>query len=236
METSWDELIQAKEEFDTAQFELIEAQAALEDAQKQLEEATITAPFDGIIAEVNAEVGDLVSPNKPVIILVDPSELEINAIVDELDVFKVKPGQKARIIFDALPMVKLQGEVKNISPLAIKQAGVVSYPITISVKPPGNLQLKGGLSASVDIIVTKKENVLLVPNRAVMRKGRERKVQVVVDDEIQERVVKVGESNEQWTEIISGLKEGEKVLVGLQTPTVKPRLRGLPGIPMPPRR
>ena len=195
------------------QIEVTAAQSSLDEAKKQLTEASIIAPFDGIVVEVGAEAGETVQANTTIIHLVDPTKLEVEALVNEIDIVKVKEGQEASLLFDALPQVRIQGQVSFVSLIGIKEAGVVNYRVVIAVEPPADLILREGLTGSASILVEQRENVLLVPNRAISRQGRERVVQVLVEGIPQECVVQTGMSDEQWTEITEGLAEGEKVIV-----------------------
>jgi RND family efflux transporter MFP subunit len=203
---------------DAVDIELSEAQVAnaaiaLADAREKLEKAAITAPFDGLVAGVSSKVGDKVVVGTVVIQLIDPGEFEVEAIVDELDVYQVRPGQAVHISLDAIPGDTLSGTVKAMSPAAQRETGVISYQVIVSLQPSADIALRDGLTASTEIVVDRLRDVLLVPSRAVSRSGGDRVVQVVVDGKLQERVVETGTSSEGQTEILSGLSEGEKVLV-----------------------
>jgi multidrug efflux pump subunit AcrA (membrane-fusion protein) len=138
-----------------------------------------------------------------------------DAEVDEVDIYKVKVGQEATIIVDALPNVELKGKVTFISPFGTQTTGIIEFPVTISLEPT-ETELKGGLTATADIIVEKHENLLLIPNGAIKGSGKNYWVDVIVDEKTQateKRLVTLGAQNEKFTEVISGLKEGEKVIV-----------------------
>jgi multidrug resistance efflux pump len=153
---AWDEIIEGPELEDVAaaerQVEI--AKATLDDTRRQLKEATIFAPFDGIIVEVFLDEGDHIAINTtPVIHLIDTSHMELKAEMDELDIPLVKLGQKAIIYIDALPEAQLEGEVVFVSPLATKEAGVVMVEVKIGFDVPEEYALKAGMSASADIII-----------------------------------------------------------------------------------
>jgi len=192
--------------------ELVNAQASLEDARERLEGATIKAPFDGIIDRVDVTEGDRLKTEVPALLLVDPTELEIDGIVDEIDALRVEAGQQAKILLDALPEVELDGEVKAIAIVATEERGVVNYRVLITVEPPG-FELKHGLTALAEIVVAEREEVLLVPNRAIKTTNEGPVVQIVVDEKAEERKVVLGISDGQRTEIVDGLVEGETILV-----------------------
>lgn len=195
------------------EIQVTNAEIALAGAREKLEKATIIAPFDGLVASVNNKVRDVVVAGAAIIQFIDPGEFEVEAIVDELDVYQVRPGQAVQVSLDAIPQATLAGEVKALSPVAQRETGVISYKVTISLQPPEDFTLKDGLTASTEIVVASRLNVLLVPSRAVSRSGEDSLVQVMVNGQPQERIVITGISSEGQTEILSGLSEGERVLV-----------------------
>jgi HlyD family secretion protein len=139
--------------------------------------------------------------------------MELVVEVDEIDIPGVNLGQEAIIELDALPNAKLAGNVTTIYPLPIEVGGVVVYKVKIIFEVPENLGIKVGMSASADIVLAKRSNVLLVPDRAI-DKDKEGKtiVRVVVNKQMEERPVVTGISDGFNTEVISGLGEGEMVL------------------------
>ncbi|MBW1814811.1 MAG: efflux RND transporter periplasmic adaptor subunit [Deltaproteobacteria bacterium] len=134
-------------------------------AEDELEKTVIVAPFDGIIATVDAKPGDMISAanyaTRTIFKLVDTSRMELTARVDELDVVKVKTGQKVMISVDAMPETKLEGRVTFISPVA-REPGIVlfedddeekEYEVKIYFDIPGNSPIRAGMSATAEIIV-----------------------------------------------------------------------------------
>jgi RND family efflux transporter MFP subunit len=195
--------------------ELVGAQTALAEAKERLRDATLVAPFAGIVDEVKEDihVGSVISGQDKVITLVDPTQVEVEAIIDEIDVLQVKPGQKARIFLDALPEVEIEGKVRALATLATEEKGVVNYRTWIDIAVPPGIELKHGLTAFVEILVEGKENVLMVPSRAIKMTQRGPVVEVVVDEKTQEQKVVPGISDGVWTEIVEGLVEGETILL-----------------------
>lgn len=127
---------------------------SLELAQKQLEEATIIAPFDGVIASINADEGDTVSTVNPVFHLVDLTSLELSIEVDEIDIPMVEPGQRVSIELDALPDIIINGTVRSLSLLSTQGSGLVMYDVKISLDVPEGIRLRAGMSATADIIIS----------------------------------------------------------------------------------
>lgn len=211
-------MTQTQRNIELSKKSLDHADKALEYTRKQLDKATITAPFDALVVSVNVEEGDTIpSPTvapKVVIHLIDPTSLELKVDVDEIDVPSVKVGQKALISVDALPDTEFEGKVTYISPLPTPQAGVVLYRVTVSFQVSPTSQLKVGMSASADIILNERKDVLLVPSRAVYQNEHKQSVvKVMVGQQAEERVVVTGITDGFDTEIVSGLNEGETIVV-----------------------
>ncbi|MFQ5996081.1 MAG: efflux RND transporter periplasmic adaptor subunit [Dehalococcoidales bacterium] len=207
----------AKESVEQAKQSVVLARVSLAQTQKELDEAIITATIDGVVTEVTAEEGDIIpSPSftaKPIIHLIDPSSMELIVEVDEIDIPEVSLGQEAIIELDALPDVELIGNVTTIFPMPIEVGGVVVYRVKIIFDVPEGPGIKVGMSAEADIVLAKRSNVLLVPDRAI-EEDEEGKtiVKVMVGEEMEERPVEIGISDGFNTEIISGLREGEVVI------------------------
>jgi len=200
---------------DAAEAQLLAAELAVALAQRQLDEAVITAPFNGEVTDIYAEEGDIFAPTgMPVIHMIDPAIMEIEVEIDEIDVAEVKEGQRVIIDVDALPDLRLEGEVVSISTLSKQMSGLVLYEVTIGFSVPSDSGLKIGMSATADIILEERSNVLLVPSRAVTRDSQGNSVvRVMVNEEIKERQVVTGISDNFDTEIIDGLNEGDMVLI-----------------------
>lgn len=187
------------------------AQRSLETARQDLADATLRAPFAGVVATVKGNVGQ--KPEAVVVTLVRTERVEMHARVDEADVGSVEKGQPVVVTTYASPDVKIPGVVETISPISTTEQGVVLFPITIRLDP-GDQRLRGGLSANSLIEVSTRENVLLLPNRAIRREGDERVVYVRADgDELERRVVEIGVRDSEVAEILSGVSEGEEVAV-----------------------
>jgi len=195
------------------------AEADLKRAKEELMKTEILAPFDGTVVDIGVKVNDQLSSfdysTRTAIYLVDTTTVELEGTVDEVDIYKVKVGQEAIVTTDALPGIQLKGKVAFISPVGTSIVGVVEFPVTIALEP-SDTELKGGLTASADIIIKSHPNVLLVPNRAIKGSPGHYYVEVLVNEikgVTQQRPVEIGAQNENFTEIVSGLEEGEKVVM-----------------------
>jgi HlyD family secretion protein len=187
-------------ELEVAQAKAISAQANLEEAQAALEAATMVAPFDGTVISVGAEVGDLVSSNMVVVTLADLTNLRVRAIVDETDISNVEIGQEVEATFDAFPGYVFWGEV---------------------LEGAEDVALKTGMTANLEIVVGRREDALLVPAMAVQQseEGDVVMVQDTLEGPAVATTVKVGLSDGTYVEIVSGLIEGDQVLVEYQEST-----------------
>jgi HlyD family secretion protein len=198
-----------------AELQLDQAKAGLDMAKADLAKATITALFDGIVADIMINDGQQLSTMTyadPAIILIDPTKIEMNGVIDEIDVSEVKEGQEANIILDALPDKELKGKVTFVSNSATVEAGVVFYKTTITLENPDR-ELRDGMSATAEIIIDRRDNVLLIPNRAIRGSWENPWVEVITDSEIEHREVSLGMDDGINTEVLSGLEQGEKVVL-----------------------
>lgn len=146
--------------------DLEKAKIALEKVKEELKKTVIIAPFDGIIAEVYLKEGDKLSATNysttPVLHLIDPTLIEMEALVTEIDTPKVKQGQEAIITIDALPDLELKGKVTFISPAATIKGGIVYYKVILSLQTD-HPELKDGMSARARIDVERKNSITPVP-------------------------------------------------------------------------
>jgi len=233
------EIMVKKLETELAQGRLEDAQKGLADAQKALDKAKsksplIVAPFDGFVTSVNVEGGDEVITGTVAVQIADPARFEVDIMVSEMDIFQVQLGGEAWVEVDAKPGLRLPAKVTHISPTATIQSGVVNYEVKVEVSSlqdsmkqrievaqelMENFQLREGLTVTVSILIDTRTNVLLVPNNAITRRGMESYVQVQKGGVMEERAIETGISNWQFAEVISGLSEGEQVVVPKSTAT-----------------
>lgn len=190
------------------------AELAVEQARQNLEDATLTAPFDSSVAAINISEGDLVTSATPAITLLTPGALEVELTLGETDLPTVRVGQKGIIIFDAIPEKAYPLTVTSIGLAPTIQQGVVTYLATAQLEgfdPNADVRPAPGMSGSAVIVTQEKTNVLAVPNQAIRRRGQNQTVEVVVDGELEIRVVQTGISDAEKTEILSGLKAGDLI-------------------------
>jgi HlyD family secretion protein len=148
--------------------------------------------------------------------LADTRAVSMTGIIDEIDVGRVSKGQKATVLIDAFPGKTFDGQVQFISPYGTLQTGTGTYKVEIALGPEAAPYLTGGLTATAEILVDEHKDVLLIPNSALHVQGTESWVYVIKEDktgQIEQRQVQVGLQSRTQAEILSGLNEGEKVLL-----------------------
>jgi multidrug efflux pump subunit AcrA (membrane-fusion protein) len=168
-----------------------------------------------VVADISITEGKEISTAAlatPAISLVDTSEIEMRGFIDEIDIAVVKVGQEANIILDALPDEEVKGEVAFISPVGTTLAGVVSYDTTITLENPVD-DLRDGMSATAEVIIERRDDVLSIPNRYIRGTLENPMVVVLVDGQQEQKEITLGLSDGINTEVLSGLQEGEEVIL-----------------------
>ena len=201
------------EEVAIAEAQVAQAQAALEAAKLRVSDAILLAPFSGTVVSARPQVGELVTAATPIIVLADLQHYFIDASIDETDIGSLQVEQDVAIVLDAFPDATLTGRVTQIDPLGSVAQGVVTYGVEIEVTSD-QAMLRPNMTATVDIVVARKENALVVPNRAVKRGTAGRyQVEVAQEGRAETRLVTIGLSSDTLTEIVEGVSEGEEVVV-----------------------
>lgn len=199
-----------KEEVAVAEAQVAAARVALEEAQRRLAGAKITAPVDGTVISVHANVGQAVSMATPIVTLQDLNALYVRALVNELYISQVQPGQKALVRLEANPSQVLEGTVRQVLPLPSLTAGLANYDVQIEITPAENL--RPGMTAELQIIAAEKAEALLIPREALVLEGSAWAVRVLRQGEIATVPVETGLRQGRWVEVVNGLQEGERVL------------------------
>jgi HlyD family secretion protein len=191
-------------------------------AKATLARTRLFAPFNGVVAEINGELSEYVTPSPlgiatpPVVDLIDNTCFYVTAPIDEVDVPSIKSGMNSRVTLDAFGDRRFAGKVRRIAPYVLdreKQARTVDVEVKFTISND-NRQMLAGYSADVEIILDIRENTLRIPTEAVLEGNR---VLVYLPDTkvIKERTFKSGISNWYSTEVISGLKPDELVVVNV---------------------
>lgn len=199
-------------------------QNALFDAREKLADYSIRAPFGGTIAKISAKKGDSVTGGTSVATLVTAQQIA-ELSLNEVDVAKVKVGQKATLTFDAIEGLSISGAVSDIDTIGTVSQGVVTYTVKIGFDTQDE-RVKPGMSVSAAIIIDVKQDVLTVPSSAVKTQGDASYVEMFDAPLVQstgtqgslsvvpprQQNIQVGLSGDMETEIVSGLKEGDEVV------------------------
>lgn len=200
-----------------------QAQAALERTEEDLRNSTIVSPMDGLVLSRDVEVGDAVSSililgsqATLVMTLGDVSSVYVLGKVDQADIGKVYPAQPARIVVESFKDKKFEGKVTKISPMGVEKDNVTTFEVRVSIQNASG-ELRANMSANAEILLEEKHNVLLVPEAAVIYdKDRHTSLEVPdpkADKGRRKMAVKLGISNGVKTELVDGLKEGQKVIL-----------------------
>jgi RND family efflux transporter MFP subunit len=198
-----------------------EAAANLAFARTQLGYSRITAPIAGVVASVTTQEGETVAASLEAptfVTLVDLARLEVWAYVDETDIGRIAKGQTAHFTLDTYPDEEFEGRVSAVYPQAEIRDNVVNYVTVVTFEPPPGRTLRPEMTTTVRITLDTRPDVLAVPRRALRRaQGRS----FVLTPAGDERQVTVGSRDETHAEIVTGLREGDEVLLGEGAAAVK---------------
>ena len=208
------------EQIKAAEATLEMARIAVTEAENALGDSTIYSPISGVVLERKISEGSLVVSNlasfamgDTICSIGDLSRMKAIARVDQSDISTVKEDLTCALEVDSYPSETFTGTVLKIHPQAVLEGGVISFIVEIEVPNPDG-RLMAGMTGEVEIIADTLKDVLLVPDRAIAEK-EERTFVFVVDenDRIEAREITTGRTNYEYTEVLSGLKEGERVIV-----------------------
>jgi HlyD family secretion protein len=217
-QAAYDRLQEGPTETDIAilQAQVDSAGTNLQLAQLRLDQAMIVAPIDGRIANLQIKKGEQATPGAPAVTLIDEGAYHIEVNVDEIDIERVELGQPVEVTLDALPDTVLDGVIADVAPTAVTSgAGVVTYLVTINIDAAG-IALRPGMTANATITTDLLDGVLIVPNWAVRldrETGQALVNRLLANGDVEEVPIVTGLRNEQFSEVISGLNEGDEVVV-----------------------
>lgn len=203
--------------FDQAEVVVQQAENGLTQAESAYNRTILSAPFDGVVSTLNAEVGSLVAPGFNVIELTDISPLRLRVQVDEVDIRSLNESMAARVQLDALPGVSLPANVEQIALVGTNDGGIVSYDVQMHFEGD-DPRVRVGMTAEAAIIVEAKDDVLVVPNLYVRIDRVSGKTYVNVlraDDTLEEIEITLGLRGQDTSEVIAGLREGDVIAFDL---------------------
>jgi HlyD family secretion protein len=206
-----------------ARAQVLQSQATLNQLEEQLSYTTIVAPMDGVILSRDVEIGDAVSSilvlgSTATLVMTegDTTQVYVQGKVDEADIAHVYLGQPARIKVESFRDRPFYGKVTKIAPMGVEADNVTTFEVRVSINNPGG-ELKANMTANAEILLDEHKNVLQVPENAVTYDAQ-KNASVQVPDKSQKDgtrkvPVTVGLSNGSVTEVVSGLKEGDTVVL-----------------------
>ena len=218
-----------------ARSEIAQSRSRIDVAHAGLRRMVLRAPFAGIVADISGELGEYATPSPPgiptppAIDLIDDRCMFVSAPIDEVDAANIKVGQMSRITLDAIKGKSFAGKVKRVAPYVLeleKQARTVEVEVEFT-EPPTAENLLVGYSADVEIVHASHEKVLRIPTQTLLE-GKRVLFFRATDGVLEERKVEAGLANWEYTEITSGLKEGDQIVVSLDQEGVKAGARVQP--------
>ncbi|GFP29110.1 HlyD family secretion protein [Candidatus Hakubella thermalkaliphila] len=222
-DTYWDTLKQKEEaaaqieaaraNLDDAQAQLDLAQASVRETEYALAETKLFAPFSGIVARVDFKLSARVN-TQDLIVITDLSELHLEADVDEIDVVNLKEGQKVEIKLDAYPDLPLPGKITFVAPTPTESEGIITYLVRFSIEDDQGAVIKPGMSATIDMVIEGVKDALYLPNQAIKEVDGQKIVTVRgKGGRTEEVTIETGYITSEFTEIKSGLQEGDIVVI-----------------------
>jgi len=217
-----------------AQIALEQARLEVKNAEENLANTKIYAPFDGVVSEVNAQVGSIgVGAGTALLTLIDDSSVNLPVQIDESEIAKVRVGQKVEVTLDAFSNETFQGVVTAISPSARIQQNIAVFYVTVNIPNPER-KLRPGMTAEGEIIAEEIPNALTIPKRAVQTVRNQAYVDVLQPDGSKETVrVVLGPDDGVNQVVLEGLEPGQSVVLPSRAPASSNRSSGRGGLPLP---
>ena len=212
---------------DSAGTQVAEGEARIQASRADTDRTVLRAPFAGIVAEVNGEIGEYLTPSPPgiptlpAVDLIDDSCLYVSAPIDEVDAAQLKVGMSGRVSLDAYRGQHFKGKVRRIAPYVLaveKQARTAEVEVEFD-QPGAAKHLLVGYSADIEIVVTGRDDAVRVPTPALMPGNRV--LLLTANGLLEERKIEAGLSNWEFTEVKSGLAKSDKVVTSLEREGVK---------------
>ncbi len=203
-----------EKELHQAEASMRRAMASLELAQQRLDESTIKAPINGTIAQRFMDKGDMASTNRPLVSIVDLEVMKVTAKVPERDIGSIKIGQRAFVKPDAYPGQVFNGTVTNISPIIDRASQTCDIEIEV---PNPDQRLKSGMFARIDLTVSESKFAPVIPSDAIIKEGNESFVYIAENGKAIKKIIETGISDGIMTEIISGIKVGDQLIIAGQS-------------------
>ncbi|TSC52804.1 MAG: HlyD family secretion protein, partial [Parcubacteria group bacterium LiPW_39] len=190
------------------------ALANVQNYEAQLAKTIIRSPINGVVTKQDMKVGEIIAANTPEISVLSEAKFEIEANIPEADIAKIKTSDSARVTLDAFGNdVVFEAKVVKINPAETIIEGVTTYKTTLQFIKEDQ-RIKSGMTANIDVLTDRRENVLVVPQRAIIGKNNEKSVKILEGKNVKEVPVKIGlKGSDGNVEILEGIKEGDKVII-----------------------
>lgn len=215
-QASLERLLQGPGEQDLAiaEAQVTQGQLSVQQARLARENSVLTTPIDGVVTQLNIKSGELPSAARPAVVVTDLSRFHIDIDVDEIDIGKLSEGQRVRVTLDAVPEAEIAGHIDRIALTPTTTAGVVSYKVTV-VLDESDTTLRSGLSATASVVTEELNDILVIPNRSIQidRSSGRAYVEKIIAGIPTQTEVQLGARNEQQSQVLSGLQEGDQLAI-----------------------
>lgn len=207
-----------------AEAQVTQAELSVQQAKLTRENSALTSPIAGVVTELNITAGELPNAARAAVVVTDLSQFHINITVDEIDIGSLAEGQPVRVTLDAVPDATLDGHIDNISDTPVSGSSGVSYRVRVVIDE-AKVPLRSGLSATASIVTQELKDVVVIPNRSVQidRTSGRAYVEKIVDGIPATIEVELGARNEQYSQVLSGVSEGD--LLAIRSGSSLDRLR-----------
>lgn len=201
-------------QLDQADLSVAQAELSVAQAKERLARAELRAPFNGVVAVVNAKVGEPSGTGGAPVTLIDTGRFLLDVNVNEVDVAQLALNQTVDVTVDALPDVPLTGKVQSIAPTSVVIGGAVNYTVRVALEA-SSAPLRAGMSATVEVTVAEVNDVLLAPNWAIRRDRQSGQAFLSVrrNGEISEVLIETGLRGADYTEVQSGAQAGDEAAI-----------------------
>ena len=201
-----------------AEAEVLKKGWLVTDAESAVADAKLVAPFGGVVEQVTISVGDMVSSAAPLVSMLDPLDLYVEAQVSDMDIDRIQPGQAVDVSFDAFrdepPLAGAFGEIPSFGQY---QNGVTIFGVPVTFEDP-DVGLMVGMSANLALPLEIKRGVLVIPAMAVSYDRDGAYVRLVRGEDVEQQPVRLGTSDGMTTEVLEGLSEGDVIRVPMYGP------------------
>ena len=199
----------SKSQFEQIEIGFLQAKNAYELRRIELSSYSVKSPVDGVVSSINVTEGNFASAQSPVAVISKIDKVLLKSSINEKEVKNLSQGQEVSIIIPNMGDKEFTGKIKSVAPTMDMQ--IRSFPLEIEIDN-SNHEIQPGIFAKASVVVENRENVVVVPSQAVIIRGNQGKVFIIEDERAQSVNVEPGLTNNYYTEIITGIKPGDKVI------------------------